>query len=104
MLFRSVVVVHRLSCSAACGILPNQGSNPCPLHWQADSQPLHHEGSLSVCSFDQLAIGKKKQNYSLLPLEPRVALVSNTSNVLCTLSYQDSVKHKQAFSWSTRST
>ena len=26
-----------LSCSAACGIFPDQGSNPCPLHWQADS-------------------------------------------------------------------
>ena len=33
----SVVVVHGLSCSAACGIFPDQGSNPCPLHWQADS-------------------------------------------------------------------
>ena len=33
----SVVVVHRLSCSAACRIFPAQGSNPCPLHWQADS-------------------------------------------------------------------
>ena len=41
----SVVVAHRLSCSTACGILPDQGSNPCPLHWQADSQPLHHQGS-----------------------------------------------------------
>ena len=33
----SVVVAHGLSCSAACGIFPDQGSNPCPLHWQADS-------------------------------------------------------------------
>ena len=33
----SVVVAHRLSCSAACGIFPDQGLNPCPLHWQADS-------------------------------------------------------------------
>ena len=41
----SVVVAHGLSCSAACGIFPDQGSNPCPLHWQADSQPLHHQGS-----------------------------------------------------------
>ena len=24
----SVVVAHRFSCSAACGILPDQGSNP----------------------------------------------------------------------------
>ena len=41
----SVVVAHGLSCSAARGILPDQGSNPCPLHWQADSQPLRHQGS-----------------------------------------------------------
>ena len=41
----SAVVAHRSSCSAACGILPDQGSNPCPLHWQADSQPLRHQGS-----------------------------------------------------------
>ena len=41
----SVVVAHGPSCSAACGIFPDQGSNPCPLHWQADFQPLHHQGS-----------------------------------------------------------
>ena len=41
----SVVVAHGPSHSAACGILPDQDSNPCPLHWQADSQPLHHQGS-----------------------------------------------------------
>ena len=41
----SVVVAHGPSCSAARGILPDQGSNPCPLHWQADSQPLRHQGS-----------------------------------------------------------
>ena len=41
----SVVVAHRPSCSAACGIFPDQGSNPCPLHWQADFQPLRHQGS-----------------------------------------------------------
>ena len=33
----SVVMAHGLSCSAACGIFPDQGSNLCPLHWQADS-------------------------------------------------------------------
>ena len=41
----SVVVAHGPSCSAACGIFPDQGSNPCPPHWQADSQPLRHQGS-----------------------------------------------------------
>ena len=41
----SVVVAHGPSCSAACGILLDQGSNPCSLHWQADSYPLCHQGS-----------------------------------------------------------
>ena len=41
----SAAVAHGPSHSAACGILPDQGSNPCPLHWQADSQPLRHQGS-----------------------------------------------------------
>ena len=41
----SVIVAHGPSRSVACGILPDQGSNPCPLHWQADSQPLRHQGS-----------------------------------------------------------
>ena len=33
----SVVVAHGLSCSMACGIFPDRGSNRCPLHWQTDS-------------------------------------------------------------------
>ena len=41
----SVIVAHGPSCSVARGILPDQGSNPCPPHWQADSQPLRHQGS-----------------------------------------------------------
>ena len=46
----SVVVAHRPSCSAACRIFPDQGLNPCALHWQADSQPLCHQGSpYSLC-------------------------------------------------------
>ena len=45
----SVVVANGPSCSAACGILPDQGLNPCPLHWQADSQRLRHQGSPETC-------------------------------------------------------
>ena len=41
----SFVVTHWLSCSEACGIFPDQGLNLCPLHWKADSYPLHHQGS-----------------------------------------------------------
>ena len=38
---------HGLSCSSACGILLDQGLNPCLLHWHEDSSPLSHQGSLS---------------------------------------------------------
>ena len=41
----SAIVAHGPSRYAACGIFPDQGSNPCPLHRQADSQPLGHQGS-----------------------------------------------------------
>ncbi|XP_059878056.1 COX assembly mitochondrial protein homolog isoform X2 [Delphinus delphis] len=38
-------MAHGPSHSTACGILPDRGTNPCPLHRQADSQPLRHQGS-----------------------------------------------------------
>ena len=41
----SVAVAHGLSCSLACEIFPDQGQNPRPLYWQADSYPLHYQGS-----------------------------------------------------------
>ena len=48
----SVVVAHGPSCSVACGLFPDQGLNPYPLHWQADSQPLRHQGSPQVFFFN----------------------------------------------------
>ena len=45
------VVVHGLSCPAACGIFPDQVSNPCPLPWQVDSSLLSHQGSPRICVF-----------------------------------------------------
>ena len=38
-------MAHGLSCSAACGIFPDQGLNPCLLHWQADSLLLSYQES-----------------------------------------------------------
>ena len=40
-----IVAAHGLSCSAACGIFPDQGSNPCLPHWQVDASPLSHQGN-----------------------------------------------------------
>ena len=44
----SVVVAQGLSCSVACGILLDQGWNPCLLHCQVDSLPLSHQGRLEI--------------------------------------------------------
>ena len=41
----SVLVVHGLSGPVTVGVFPDQGFNPCPLHWQADSSPLDHQRS-----------------------------------------------------------
>ena len=41
----SVVVGYELGCPAARGISLDQESNPCSLHWQMDSEPVHHQGS-----------------------------------------------------------
>ena len=68
----SVVVAHGPSCSAACGIFPDQGSNPCALHWQADSQPLRHQGSPEV---------------SLLPHHIKVMGISMASHDDVSLAY-----------------
>ena len=48
----SATAAHGPSRSAACGILPDQDSNPYPLHWQADSQPLRHQGSPNKVFFN----------------------------------------------------
>ena len=40
----STAVAHRLSCSVACGIFLDQGSNPRLPHWQAGSLSLTPEG------------------------------------------------------------
>ncbi len=52
----SAAMAHGPSCSAACGIFPDRGMNPCPLHRQADSQPLHHQGSPRKCFISHMPI------------------------------------------------
>ena len=76
----SLVAEHRLqtrrlsSCGSRAqllrGILPDQGSNPCPLHWQADSQPLHHQGSPWSSRF-YIALGQwlRRKDYIYLIIQ-----------------------------------
>ena len=47
----SVAVVHGLSCSMAYGIFPDQGSNPCPLHWVCSYFLAPQNVSGSSCNF-----------------------------------------------------
>ena len=44
----SGAVAPGLSGAVACGILPDQGLNPWPLHWQADFLPL----TLKLCTIN----------------------------------------------------
>ena len=79
----SVIVAHGPSCSAACGIFPDQGSNLCPLHWQADSQPLRHQGSPASRAFALQ-----------ITLEKSTSSPSNISGVVLGIKVSNS-KHKQ---------
>ena len=55
----SLAGVHRLSCLTEYEIFPNLGWKLCPLHWQADSLPLDHQGSsLPILLNDNLAWNK----------------------------------------------
>ena len=76
----SVAVAHGPSCCAACGIFLDQGSNPCPLHWQADSQPLRHQGSpKGIPPFTGLL--KSLYHYSLPPSSD--CLLTGEESLLC---------------------
>ena len=56
----------RPSGPAACGILPDQGPNPRPLHWQVDSQPLRQQGSSTIF---------KVEIFSLLWIRPKASFL-----------------------------
>ncbi|XP_066862771.1 doublecortin domain-containing protein 2 isoform X1 [Kogia breviceps] len=62
----SAAMAHGPSRSAARGIFPDRGTNPCPLHRQADSQPLRHQGSPRpdlLCG-ENLNMGNDRQSKS----------------------------------------
>ena len=84
----SAAVAHGLSCSAACGILPDQGSNPRPLNWQADSQPLRHQGSPDA--FDFKRTRKSESQWSGFRVRLKPALQQ---------PLRDGLRHTSAPSW-----
>ncbi|XP_066896906.1 NADH dehydrogenase [ubiquinone] 1 alpha subcomplex subunit 8 isoform X2 [Kogia breviceps] len=72
----SAAMAHGLSCSAACGIFPDQGTNPRLLHRQADSQPLCHQGSPHF-----------KRSSNTFPKE-KVKLIQYLHNIIISTSFQ----------------
>ena len=60
----SASMAHGPSCSVACGIFRYQGTNPCPLHRQADSQPLRHQGSPELAILE-LGIDKEDEIFTV---------------------------------------
>ena len=48
------------------GIFPTQGSNPRLLHWQADSSPLSHWGSPSLCGLYLIYINSQNEKFKYL--------------------------------------
>ena len=73
----SIVVAHWLSCSTACGIVPDQGSNPCLLHWQVDSLPLSHQGSPEIHILTVLS-EKENLKWVLSPIINEPASIGST--------------------------
>ena len=61
----SAIVAHGPSRPVACGIFPDQASNPCALHWQADSQPLRHQETLPHPSQPQFLSDKMAVQYNV---------------------------------------
>ena len=55
-------MAHELSCSMGYGIFPDQGLNPCLLHWQSYSLPLLHQGSPERTYFCLLEFGGQIQH------------------------------------------
>ena len=59
--------------SMACGILPDWGLNPCPLHWPADSLPLSHQESplvIFLMFYFEIIIDSQKVTKIAEPHEP----------------------------------
>ena len=73
----SIAVARGVSYSSACGIFPDQGSNPCPLHWQVDYLPLSCQGNPANLLFKKI-----KKNFYWLHEIP-ACLTGDQTCTLC---------------------
>ena len=84
-------VAHGPSCSVACGILPDQGWNLRPLNWQADSQPLRHQGSPYVVDFKESFLYMKWNKGNHIQMLCIYMLYIHFYNILHKTIYQKSI-------------
>ena len=93
----SVVMAHEISCSAACGIFPDQRSNPWLLHWQGDSLPLSHQGSPTYYTFNFACwrVGLAKMHtliFGLSSVKEKMRLnLKDTQNLLQNIDWIETV-------------
>ena len=87
----SIVVRHGLSCSEACEIFPDQGSNLCLLHWQVDSLPLSHQGSPWTWYFKKFSTKLWFYKFLQLSYLPSSQAFNWTSSVKPCLPWWDTI-------------
>ena len=85
--------MHRLSCSAACRIFPDQGSNPCLLHWQTNSLPWATREALDhfllkcrACVLDIIGICKNYEDVTKIIVKSNNREVSKRNIYLMDIS------------------
>ena len=77
----SLVVMHGPGCPVARGIFPDQGLNPYLLHWQVDSQPLDHQGSLLLGLLNEPVLHVAPEPSRML-IPPSGTLLSSLSQMV----------------------
>ena len=68
------------SCSEAWGVFLDQGSNPCPLHWQLDSYPLYHQESPPITLLTEWLIHERGEVLTETPSYPVARLFDPAQN------------------------
>ena len=98
------IVATGLSCSVACGIFLDQGSNWCSLRQQMDSQPQRHQGSPELLFVTQMALYNENILSSIF-LTGGILIFKNILNIffffpLSSISEQPFFFHIQNFKFS----
>ena len=90
----SLVAEHRLqtrrlsNCGSRAQLLrgmwdpPRPGLEPCTLHWQADSQPLHHQGSPRLMNLKMTVLPKVFYKCNRIPIKISMAIFAVIENIM----------------------